>query len=178
MARPSARPKILAAAQELIAERGFSALTLDAVAQKVGMTKRGLLYHFATKHDLVTAIHADLAATLEARMQEVLGKDLAEATSRERSVAYVRVTTRADNRADLALLAEADGEPDWTAPWEALNSRWFPDERDPDQAEDVILDLVARVAADGLWLYECAPGAPITPALRTRVINQIEALLH
>lgn len=177
MSRSSARPRIIEGARAVISARGAAAMTLTAVAEEAGITKKGLLYHFATKHDLLTAIHAELAARLELRMLEALGKEFTAATSRERSIAYIRATTSEATRADLALIAEADDEPDWVAPWDELNSRWFPDERDPDPPEDALRELVARIAADGLWIYETAPGGPAAPQLRARIVDHIIGLL-
>ncbi|MBF0406087.1 MAG: TetR/AcrR family transcriptional regulator [Candidatus Riflebacteria bacterium] len=47
------RDLILDSVEEVIAEEGFSNLTLDAVAAKAGISKGGLLYHFPSKQSLV-----------------------------------------------------------------------------------------------------------------------------
>ena len=44
--RKSSREKILDAAAELVAEIGAGRLTLDAVAEKAGLSKGGLLYDY------------------------------------------------------------------------------------------------------------------------------------
>ncbi|MGN6428010.1 MAG: TetR/AcrR family transcriptional regulator, partial [Leifsonia sp.] len=49
----SARDRILDAFEELLAEHSERAATLDAVAAKAGVSKGGLLYHFASKDALV-----------------------------------------------------------------------------------------------------------------------------
>jgi AcrR family transcriptional regulator len=51
--RKSSREKILDAAAELVAEIGAGRLTLDAVAEKAGLSKGGLLYNFPTKEALL-----------------------------------------------------------------------------------------------------------------------------
>lgn len=60
--RPSTRERIVASAQKLFYEEGVRAVSLDAVAENAGVTKRTLYYHFESKDDLV-------AAYLEARDQ-------------------------------------------------------------------------------------------------------------
>jgi len=55
-----ARNSILSAAQRLFYEQGIRAVSVDAVAEAAGVTKRTLYYHFKSKDDLV-------AAYLEAR---------------------------------------------------------------------------------------------------------------
>ena len=53
--RKSSREKILDAAAELVAEIGAGRLTLEAVAEKAGLSKGGLLYNFPTKDALLQA---------------------------------------------------------------------------------------------------------------------------
>lgn len=48
--------KILDAAGAVVHKFGIAKLTIDGVAEKVGMSKGGVLYHFATKHALVEAM--------------------------------------------------------------------------------------------------------------------------
>ncbi len=56
------RERIVAAASKLFYGAGIRAVSVDAVAEKAGVTKRTLYYHFASKDELV-------AAYLEARDQ-------------------------------------------------------------------------------------------------------------
>ncbi len=54
--RPSSRDKLLAAASQIVAEHGAGKLTLDAVAERAGVSKGGLLYNFPNKEVLLTAM--------------------------------------------------------------------------------------------------------------------------
>lgn len=54
--RPSSREKILAAAAELAEVVGPGNLSLDAVAQRAGVSKGGLLYNFPTKAKLMQGL--------------------------------------------------------------------------------------------------------------------------
>ncbi|HSV28172.1 MAG TPA: TetR/AcrR family transcriptional regulator, partial [Candidatus Omnitrophota bacterium] len=56
------RDRIIQAATKLFYAEGIRAVSLDAIAEKAGVTKRTLYYHFTSKDDLV-------AAYLEARDQ-------------------------------------------------------------------------------------------------------------
>ena len=47
------RAKVLAAAAEVVATEGPSALTLARAADAAGVSKGAVLYHFATKNDLI-----------------------------------------------------------------------------------------------------------------------------
>jgi AcrR family transcriptional regulator len=71
-AAPSSRERLMAAAVQVALREGISAMTLDAVAKEAGVSKGGLLYHFASKDELLAAMlahHADLCQkTIESRM--------------------------------------------------------------------------------------------------------------
>jgi AcrR family transcriptional regulator len=58
----STRERIISAASKLFYSDGIKGVSVDAVAEKAGLTKRTLYYHFRSKDDLV-------AAYLEARDQ-------------------------------------------------------------------------------------------------------------
>jgi AcrR family transcriptional regulator len=51
--RPSARQKIFEAAEQVVRTDGAANLTLEAVAAAAGVSKGGLLYHFASKEALL-----------------------------------------------------------------------------------------------------------------------------
>jgi AcrR family transcriptional regulator len=50
------RTEIIAAATRLISERGYRGVTLEAIANEVGITKAGLQHHFTTKTDLLISV--------------------------------------------------------------------------------------------------------------------------
>jgi AcrR family transcriptional regulator len=56
-----ARTRILDAAEALVHDKGVSGLTLDAAARLAGISKGGLLYHFASKEALLDAALKRLA---------------------------------------------------------------------------------------------------------------------
>lgn len=49
------RAKIIQAAEKLFYREGIRAVSVDAVAEAAGLTKRTLYYHFASKDDLIAA---------------------------------------------------------------------------------------------------------------------------
>jgi len=80
-AAPDARTRILDAAEAITRARGVTGLTLEAAAREAGVSKGGLLYHFASKEALLTAmlgrlaefVSADFVASLE-RLPEGPGR--------------------------------------------------------------------------------------------------------
>ncbi|WP_117192909.1 TetR/AcrR family transcriptional regulator [Rhizobium terrae] len=51
----STRERIVSAANKLFYREGIRAVSVDAVAEEAGITKRSLYYHFKSKDDLVAA---------------------------------------------------------------------------------------------------------------------------
>ncbi len=172
---------ILDAAEAVLSEQGTQALTLNAVADRAGVSKGGLLYHFPTKDALVREMVArvirefdDLIASYVASY----GGDAPGAYTR----AYVEATfeiltgeARAYRRWSAITAAAAD--PEQAEPLNEAMRRWHG--RDPAEDPDPGLAAVVRLAAEGLWevvshdpaLY----GADQLEALRRRLLDLLES---
>ena len=77
------RERIVAAAAELFAERGFHATPMTAVAEASGLSQTGLLHHFPSKDDLLAEVlHQrdlrDMAMFAAARAHEPRGWEVWE----------------------------------------------------------------------------------------------------
>ncbi len=55
------RTRVLDAAEHIVQARGVPALTLDAAAREAGVSKGGLLYHFASKEALLEGLMGRLS---------------------------------------------------------------------------------------------------------------------
>jgi TetR/AcrR family transcriptional regulator len=53
------KDRVLSVAAVLFAERGYEAVSLDALATELGVTKQTILYHFGSKAGLLDAVLAD-----------------------------------------------------------------------------------------------------------------------
>src|SRR5690348_11444954 len=73
-ARAAARAKLVDAALQLFATRGYSATPVDAIAKAAGVSVGLLYYHFADKHTLLRAIFerslGDVGQTFAAAEQQ------------------------------------------------------------------------------------------------------------
>jgi AcrR family transcriptional regulator len=67
------RDAILDAAEDIVSRRGASALTIDAVAKAVGITKGGVQYSFASKDALIDAMFQRWDQGYEAAFREIAG---------------------------------------------------------------------------------------------------------
>ncbi|MFE6480257.1 TetR/AcrR family transcriptional regulator [Streptomyces rochei] len=175
--RTSKRTHILEAAARLVEREGVKSVTFDSVAAEAGLTKGGLLYHFASRDDLVQAIHQHLADQWEAGMAAAAGKPAAEATTAERLTAYTRVATQSATRAELLFMLEGATTADHAAPWNAVIERWAPPPATPADDPATLDQFIARLAADGLWLYESLTAERLDPGLRHAIAERIATTL-
>jgi AcrR family transcriptional regulator len=65
------KEEILEVATRLFAERGYEGTSMNDVAERVGMRKASLFYHFATKDALYEAVLDRLVASLQAALEAI-----------------------------------------------------------------------------------------------------------
>jgi AcrR family transcriptional regulator len=63
--RGDTRARILDVALELFVEHGYDKTSLREIADRLGVTKAALYYHFRTKEDILAGIVANMAAPIE-----------------------------------------------------------------------------------------------------------------
>src|ERR1700728_3994702 len=56
----STRERILNVALDLFTEKGFDGASLREIAERLGVTKAAIYYHFASKDDILMALHMRL----------------------------------------------------------------------------------------------------------------------
>lgn len=164
MARNSTDTKenLLDAFDILLDEHGTSGATLDAVAAKAGVSKGGLLYHFASKAALVDGLIARLQERAEVDAHEM--RDAPEGSAAH----YVRTSAEVDSAFDRTLLAalrlSLGTDSRVTEALQEIRARWL-----RLIADDVGDDDVARAVllmGDGLYAASLAVDSP-TAALGT-----------
>ncbi len=55
---------MLAATRQILEEEGFEALTMAAIAERAGVTRRSAYLHFASRAEVVDALFAYVAVSL------------------------------------------------------------------------------------------------------------------
>lgn len=171
--RTSKRSQILEAATRVVQREGVKSVTFDSVAAEAGLTKGGLLYHFASRDDLVLAIHQHLADRWEADLVAAAGKSAAEASRDERLAAYAQVAIQSATRAELLLMLEGSTDAAHSAVWEAVTERWAPPPASAGDAPAALDRFIVRLAADGLWLYDSLTSQQLTSEMRRAVAERI-----
>ncbi|HEU5159935.1 MAG TPA: helix-turn-helix domain-containing protein [Streptosporangiaceae bacterium] len=63
--RGDTREKIRAVALELFAEQGYEKTSLREIAERLGVTKAALYYHFKSKEDIVASLFHDVQQEIE-----------------------------------------------------------------------------------------------------------------
>lgn len=67
--RTDTRAQIRAAALDLFAERGYDATSLREIADRLGVTKAAVYYHFRTKEEILASLFDDLLAGVDAILE-------------------------------------------------------------------------------------------------------------
>jgi AcrR family transcriptional regulator len=161
VARGDTRGKLLDAAGAVIRRDGPQSLTLDAVAAQAGVSKGGLLYHFASKRELLDA--------LVARWLDDFDRDI-EAEAGNFAERYVRASDGAKAE-EAGILAALVADPQALAAVRDRHAGW--QDRVASEGGDAVDATVARLAADGLWLADLLGLAPPEGDLRKRVLARV-----
>lgn len=176
--RTSKRDRILAAAVNVINRDGVRAVTFESVAAESGLTRGGLLYHFPSREALLRGIDQYLVQNWEASMEALLGKPAAEASALERYRTFVRVSAQSATRAELMFMLESVDPDAGERPWGPAMKRWAPSAPAEGEHDPAALDnFVARLAADGLWIYEAMYEGQLDESVRAQVAERIAGLL-
>jgi AcrR family transcriptional regulator len=147
---------LLRAARDLIEDEGFAALTMAAVAERAGVSRRAVYLHFANRTELLGALYRSLGETedLAGSLQAVWDSPDAVAALTEwaehiaRSHPRILGVMRAVERARY-------GDPDAATLWETSQGNWLKGSRrlmrwlaDEDQLDP---QWTADSAADMMW---------------------------
>ncbi|MDR6865875.1 AcrR family transcriptional regulator [Microbacterium resistens] len=160
---PLARERVLDAFEAILIDDGERAATLDAVAKAAGVSKGGLLYHFASKDDLATGILR--------RLEERVTEDAERmAIAPEGPVAYfLRTSVMADDPLDRAIVAASRlaqaGHAGSVDALREVRERWAAGLR-PHVRDETALHLV-MLLSDGLYYNNAL--APATIGVETPV---------
>ncbi len=154
---------------------GVGSLTLERVAEDAGLSKGGLLYHFGSKQELVSALLTETLAGADRRLDELA----AEGGTGAFATAYLDfVRSREHTRRGAAVgifasaaLDEGELEPA-RAQFAAWQERLLTD--DGISAETALL---ARVVGDGLWLIDLFGLAPPSGDERAAVLDRVQRLI-
>ena len=165
------KKSLLAAASEIVEEEGVVKLTLEAVAQRAGMSKGGLLYHYPSKEALIKGMVENWSNNYFESILSLVKDDTIEQGKWSR--AYVTSTySDIDNNKHLSSIMAAmfynpDLLDDFRQQYDHLLNQLSDDGIDPVKA------TIARLSIDGLWFSEMLGMKPLSKELQTQVINKL-----
>ena len=147
------RRALLDCAAQIAAEQGAAAITIQAVAERAGVTKGGLLHHFDSKQALLAAVFKDLLDKMDQEIERTLADD-PQARGRF-TRAYVRACFSdrllGDRSLWGALSVAIVSEPALRALWSAWLDRRMARHAETDGDPRLV---AVRLAADGVWLAD------------------------
>ena len=168
---PLAREKVLDAFEAILVDEGERAATMDAAARAAGVSKRGLLYHFAAKEILEAGL-IECLQTLVAAMSSYPGGPIAH---------YLHSSVMSNDPIDRVILATSrlaqGGNGHAAEALREVREKWA-DALRPYAPEGAALDLVMLVG-DGLYFNNALSGGSIPgPVPRGDALKALVALVE
>ncbi|HEV7322181.1 MAG TPA: TetR/AcrR family transcriptional regulator [Ensifer sp.] len=179
--RETARDRILTAAEAIVVGKGVSSLTFDEVAEQTGLSKGGILYHFASKDALVRAMVERFVFRFETGLSGLETED--EDPHGRYTRAYVRATlgeatSTGDqyDRLGASITAALSNFPDLLEIVRQQNIRCQAavenDGLDPVEA------TITRLAVEGMWLAEVFNVMHLDPEMKRAVTARLLERTH
>lgn len=177
--RPSNRETILDAAEDVAVADGAAHLTLDAVAERAGVSKGGLLYHFPSKELLLEGLVDRQMARVEAMRLQAL-ETLPPGPGRELRAFVLSATQKCvaqEERLGCGMLAAVANSPRLLEPVRAAHRRrleWIAAGDPPLPFERA---AAISLAVDGLCLLEMLQVSPYSADERRRILADLLLLV-
>jgi AcrR family transcriptional regulator len=117
------RIKLVRAARQLFARRGYAAVGTEQIVRRARVTRGALYHHFRDKRDLFRAVHEQV----EAELAETIGEQIADVQDDPVAVLQQGVRTFLDACTDTAIariaLIDAPSVLGWEE-WRAIDERY------------------------------------------------------
>ncbi|WP_433705947.1 TetR family transcriptional regulator [Paraburkholderia sacchari] len=172
------RAQLLQAASDIATDHGVQAVTLDAVAERAGVTKGALQYHFANKQGLIDALFEQTLERFGAQMEARIAADRNDphgASARAYLHSTLDETSPAASTNVLRVLVAAMmTDPEIRERHSAPMRKWT--RPDPLPLEHAARLMICRLVADGLWISDLLGYQDLSPELRNEVVRQIERM--
>ncbi|KUM25337.1 TetR family transcriptional regulator [Mesorhizobium loti] len=171
--RANSRDRILAAAADVAREAGPGSLSLDAVANRAGVSKGGLLYNFPTKAKLMQGLVENYLNAFEQALED----RVAEASDESVLAAYIRLSAddceKPKPSATWMFSAIAE-DPDFLTPIKAFKRQLF--ERLKGETDDLGSLLVCFLAIEGLRSMNLFDSDVLSPEERKLLVASLLAI--
>ena len=189
MKRNETREKIFKAAMQLAARDGLLTLTLDNVAEESGLSKGGVMHHFATKEALLSGVIMHFTDQVEREMTRLVAEDPKPTYRWAR--AMLRMMTAGDDdpselaqsrqtmeRFMLSVMAATVHNPEIVKPIQAIGQRLRG--RLTSVPEEGLEQLIMWLAMDGLFLWQfvgmLSPDDPLIAQVHANLLQKLDTV--
>ncbi len=172
--RTDTRERIVEAAAAAAHEVGLAHLSLEAVAERAGVSKGGLLYHFPTKQALLFAVVENQIAITEKAIEQA-GSQFGKNGTALALVSAFREMVQCKPQPPAGVIAAVAENPALLEPVRSHN-RSLTDRIKSSQNRDVA--LVAFYAIEGMRALHLFQTDPLEAAERERVLETITRLIQ
>jgi len=175
MVRESSRDAILDAAEAIVREQGAAHLTLDAAAERAGLSKGGVLYHFQTKDSLLVALVERMTQAFRGLYEEArsrMGNDPTRMLE-----AYLEAVSAAEERlgnTSCSLIPALASNPELLEPIRMFYRHHFAQLHKATVGWDQA--AVVTLALDGMWLLDMLGVSPLEPQDKKRISKLLARL--
>src|SRR5699024_4994870 len=142
----------------------------EALAEATGMSKSGLIYHFASRHEILIDIHAWSAQRCDDELVSIAGQPASELDIKQRLRAVVLSLGTIDPVVELILSTHSMSHPDFSDQWAPVDTRWLPDASNPDLVSEI---LEISLIANSLWVYDHISQRSRAQSNRKRAVDNL-----
>ncbi len=169
--KTNSRERILEAAAEVARNAGPGHLSLDAIAQRAGVSKGGLLYNFPTKAKLLNGLVAKYIAEIEQAIDEgsARGEPLLSSYLR-----VIKCSSEEDQAPASWIFSAVAEDPEFLEPINQFRRRLL--ERLRAEGGDLGDILVAFMAMEGLQCMKLFDSALLSPRERDILFERMQAI--
>jgi len=146
--KPTARDKILEAALDLFAEKGYDATGVQEIVATAGVTKGALYHHFGAKEDILFEIYGSVFAGQLAELDAILRMGRDPVWTLRAVIENIVVSTAASAKA-AAVFARDVSRLD-PVRFKELQADWR-------RYQDSVRALIRRAQADGIFATAASP---------------------
>jgi len=175
--RTNSRDKILDAAEEIVRERGATALTMDALAHMTGVGKGGVLYHFKLKVDLHKAMLERHCQRWETQLKEdAVQRGDDDFAWLESFVDFGFHKQEIGEKSATSIIAAAAEKPALLEPLRRTYARRL--KRALAHTDDPYLVAIILLAIDGLTFFSGISAPQVDEAMRERIFQRVQLLIE
>lgn len=168
--KPALREKILDEFEAILIEEGERSATMDAVAQRAGVSRGGLIYHFASKEAMVDGLMGRLRQLAQAGVADLLS---APEGAVERYILSAAPPLSPLDRAIVAgIRLVRDSRPEIAELFREMHRQWLAVL--VHATKDLALARVIMLVGDGIYYHTITSGQPFALSGEGGAAAQIE----